>query len=274
MSRTRRIGQRGRISETRRQTEQPSPPGQPASKSQAPAHGQGLGVGLAILSLGSKPGGGNGQPNSGGSFPATGILDTFDRADSASLGANWAKLNPGGLIGYTTTQMGISGNQAYNPDSGPASKGSAAWQVQTFQGATGSEAYYTIGTPSGDFFGVALRGANLNSGAVKYYFVRMIGGAWSMSRLDAQSNETIVSAGGSATALVAGDKIGGRVYNNASGNVVLELWTYHLGQWSRIGTATDSSASKLTGAGYVGVVWGNATGNTSGRLNDFGGGAF
>ena len=57
MSRTRRIGQRGRISETRRQTGQPSPPGQPASKSQAPAHGQGLGVGLALLSLGAKPGG-------------------------------------------------------------------------------------------------------------------------------------------------------------------------------------------------------------------------
>ena len=243
--------------------------------SQGPhAQGHGLGVGLAILSAGGKPGGGNGQPNSGGGFPATGILDTFDRGDSASLGANWAKLNPGGLIGYTTTQMGISGNQAYNADSGPASKASAAWQVQTFQGPTGSEAYYTIGVPSGDFFGVTLRGANLNSGTVKYYFIRMIGGSWSMSRLDSQASETIVSAGGSATALVAGDKIGGRAYNNASGNVVLELWTNHLGLWSKIGTATDSSASKLTGAGYIGVVWGNATGDTSGRVNDFGGGGF
>lgn len=57
MSRSRRIGQRGRISETRRQAGQPSPPGQPASKSQAPAHGQGLGIGLAILTAGGKPGG-------------------------------------------------------------------------------------------------------------------------------------------------------------------------------------------------------------------------
>lgn len=64
MPRHRRIGlQRGRDAAARRQG-QTQAPGAPGGKSQGPAHGQGLGLGLYLLTTGSPPGaaGGHGQP--------------------------------------------------------------------------------------------------------------------------------------------------------------------------------------------------------------------
>ena len=47
------------------------------------------------------------------SFPTSGILDDFNRADSSStIGGSWSELMRSG--GF---DMGISSNQAYNPDS-------------------------------------------------------------------------------------------------------------------------------------------------------------
>ena len=268
MARRRRLLDRGRVGVSRhQQTQLPPPPAQRPTPSQAPAHGQGLGLGLAVMSLGSKPG----QAGSSGPqplFPHTGVLDTFNRADSGSLGANWTRLNPGGAGGYTSTQVGISGNAAYDPDTAGANKASAAWTAATY--AANQEAFCTIAVVPGDAFGVCLRCKNVNGIACKYYFVQTTAPTWGINRVDSFSSSTLLTTG--ATTVANGDKFGGRVYDSGA-NVVIEIWKLVSGTWTMIGTVTDSSASKITGTGNVGFIVGNANGSSVGRIDDFGGGA-
>ena len=67
------------------------PASKPASKSQAPLHGQGIGLGLAILSLGSKPGGQQGQG------PNVGPVPSFHNATTTAI------QNGGGATTYALT---------------------------------------------------------------------------------------------------------------------------------------------------------------------------
>lgn len=246
----------------------PQPPGAgPASKSQGPAHGQGIGLGLFLLGLGTPPGlSMNHGPQA--AFPHTSILDNFNRADNTTLGANWTRLNPGGSGGYTSTQVGISGNAAYDPQTAGANKASAAWTASSF--AANQEAFITIAVVPGDAFGVCLRCQNVNGGAVQYYFVQTTAPTWSINRVVTSGGNTLLTTG--STTVVNGDKFGGRVYNSG-GNVVIEIWKLVSGTWTMLGSYTDSSASKITGAGNVGFIVGNANGSSVGRIDDFGGGA-
>ena len=248
----------------------PAPHGGGGSKSQAPAHGQGLGVGLAILSSGGKPGGGNQGGGPVPAFPHTSILDTFNRADSGSLGANWTRLNPGGALGYTSTEIGISGNAAYDPETAGANTASAAWTAATY--AANQEVFYTLSVLTGNYVGVTLRGQNVNGLAVKYYLGTFSPGTgWNIQRQDSFSSSTVLTSG-TTTTLTAGDLLGGRVYD-AGGNVTIELWKVVSGAWTKIGSVTDSSASKITGSGNVGMVIGNPNGSSLARVDNFGGGA-
>ena len=201
-------------------------------------------------------------------FPHTSILDTFNRADSGSLGANWTQLNPGGGAGYTSTQVGISGNAAYDPQTAGANKASAAWTATQF--AANQEAFCTIAVVPGDAYGVCLRCQNVGGIGCKYYFVQTTAPSWNINRIDNFSTSTQLTSG--ATTVVNGDQFGGRVYDSG-GNVVIEIWKLVSGTWTRLGSYTDSSASKITGVGYVGFVVGNANGSSVGRIDDFGGGA-
>lgn len=249
------------------------PPGHGVAGSQAPAHSQapfhGQGLGLAILGGGSSGGqqGGGGTP----AFPHTSILDNFNRADNASLGANWTRLNPGGALGYTSTEIGISGNAAYDPDTAGANTASAAWTAATYAGTV--EAYFTIGVVPGNLAAVTLRCNNVNGIAVVYYWAGVSGTTWAIHRADSFSSDTTLTNGATG-ALNVGDKIGGRVYT-VGGNPKIELWLYRVATatWAIAGSVTDSSAQKLTADGNIGVIWGNANGSSVGRMDDFGGGA-
>lgn len=169
--------------------------------------------------------------------------------------------------------MGIAGNQAYDPDTIGANKASAAWNPSTITAST-VEAFFAIGVPPGDFAGVALRAANLNGIACKYYLCRQIGTTWGIDRTDSFSSATTLTSGSTA-ALAQGDIIGGRV-STVAGSPVVELWKYTVatGNAAMLGSVTDMSASKITADGNIGFVFGNANGSSVGRANNFGGGGF
>jgi len=275
VARSRRLPQVGRTVSPRRgaqpPTQPPPPPGPSPGKSQGPTHGQGIGIGLFLLSTGRNPGQGGVAPQP--AFPHTPILDTFNRADNASLGANWSLLNPGGADGYISTPLGINGNAAYNPTTAGANKSSAYWNVQTFNAT--QEAYFTANTPPSDWYAVCLRCQNVGGISVKYYFFQTHGsdGAWGINRMDSFSSETSLQSGTFA-GFAAGDRIGGRVQNNGSGNPVLTLWVFRAatGLWSSVSSVTDTSGSKITTGGNIGMFIGNLNGSGAGRMDNFGGG--
>lgn len=274
--RRRLVLQRGRPTPPRDSAPAPAqPPGQklgPTQRSQAVARGQGLGIGLALLTLGAPPG--RAVSGGGATFPASGVLDTFTRGDSANLGSNWNVLVPsGGTGGFAGQTLGISTNAAYNPLTVGANKNSEYWNVSTPAGNV--EAFCYVKVTPGDFYGVALRCQNVGLTTVKFYFVSMIGTSWHIDRWDNRSSSSSIATG-STTALGVGDGIGGRIYTNAAGNVVVEHWLFRASStvWSRTASATDSNASKITADGNLALIIGNPNGSSAGRMVNFGGGTF
>jgi hypothetical protein len=181
-----------------------------------------------------------------GTFPTTGLLDDFNRANNASLGANWSTLD-------TYASLGITSN-ACQPN---ASSGSGAyWNVATF--GPDSENYVTVAAIGGSsqFFDQYVRvgtpGGNYNA-----YAHECTTNAGALYRVDAKVY-TQLGAGLTIT-VAAGNIIGLEVIGST-----LTLYK-NAGSWASNASRTDSTYSA---AGNIALF----ADNTGIHFDDFSGG--
>jgi len=181
-------------------------------------------------------------------FPSTGILDNFDRADGY-LGSNWT-LPPVG--GYTYPS--ISSNQVISSGLGDTSF--EYWNAQTF---TDSEAYVDIPTlPTSGLVGVVWRLADGNNWYDAQYNPAS-GGSVQVYK-DVGGVETQIGANISG-AFSPGDSLGASMVGS---NIYVFRKTG--GVWSQIGAFTDTALT----SGYIGTFIDH---DATAVLDNFGGGA-
>lgn len=185
-------------------------------------------------------------------FPTTSTLDTFDRTNSATLGANWSDLLGLGL------RWGISSNTA----APQASNAADYWNGATY---TNVECYGIISTKPADGAGTVYFLARLASvGGTTFdgYAVALVPASGTdqvaFFRID---NGVPTQLGATISQEVAAGESLGLEVNSTT------LTAYYKtgGSWSSLGTRTDSTYSA---AGRIGLL----SADTSPRINDFGGG--
>lgn len=183
----------------------------------------------------------------------TPLLDNFNRANGA-LGANWTSplMSGFGDFEVISSQFGSTGEFK-----------SSGW-VTSFPES--QDVFATISVmPAVAYIRLMGRSQNLNSGAENNYniIVTNSGQAW-FEKFVAAAGSTILAIGGGAAVYQAGDGIS--LTMKGSGPTTLEAWRYRTGAWSMLETTTDSS---VTDGGVIGAQSG---GESSVRLDDFGGG--
>jgi hypothetical protein len=194
-----------------------------------------------------------------GTFPTTGVLDTFDRADSVTtIGGNWTILK----VYVGSTDYGISTNQAYNPDGGCYT--SLYYNLSTY--GADSEAYMTLGTVPGDVadsIDLHVRVTSPGGSFDSYDLCIDLDNPpedWEIYEITDGTGAAL--AGGTTTQAIAnGYKVGLEVI----GNVI----TGYVNTGSAWAAVLSKSDATLTTAGYLGMY---GTANTTWRYNDFGGG--
>lgn len=188
-------------------------------------------------------------------FPTTSVLDDFNRANSGSLGANWADVAGGSGVGT------ISSNQC-----ALSTQGEMYWVPDTF--GPDCEAYVTIPTLSPnsvDGHGVMARltgvGTSAWSGYVVYVFLSASSGAdtWEIYRVDS-GVYTRLGAQISGPNLQAADGIGITCEDDT-----ITAWHIRAGVAVEVGSRVDATYSD---AGYVGMYMPAG----SGAHDNFGGG--
>jgi hypothetical protein len=196
-----------------------------------------------------------------GTFPTTGILDTFDRADSSTdMGGSWTT----NQVYSGATNWGIDTNQCYNPDNSLYS--SQYYDASTY--GPDSECYVTIATEeaAGDAdtqncIARIIDPGNTWDGYDLYVNLAALN-VWAIAYVD----EGVATNIGATVnqAIAAGDKIGIEVIGD-----VITGYLYTGGAWSTIITRTDTVLLQRD-AGYLGLY---GTGITPiWRYDDFGGG--
>ena len=186
----------------------------------------------------------------GGAFPATGILDNFDRGDSASLGANWGAF-------YGDANLAILSNQASNSSGWRGNY----WNVATY--GPDCEAYFVVQGGATNRTNVFARvgGADLNSPDA--YGVRVnnvaVPGDWNISREDS-GTETDLGLTFSQS-VSAGDSIGIFI----SGSTIYAEYKPSAGSWTSLANRSDGTYGA---AGYLALESNSA----AGAYDDFGGG--
>ena len=190
-------------------------------------------------------------------FPTTGILDSFDRANSATtIGSAWSALESG-----ATKDRGISSNQAYDPD---AVYSWIYWNAGTF--GPDCECYMTVSAwiASADAFTLMLRLVSVTVDAYTFdgYDLKAYEFGTDYLQLERLDNSvsTLLGASVSAT-LAAGHKIGVQVVGST-----LTAFQDSGSGWVEMFSRTDAT---YAAAGYVGFYSGAGT---AWRVNDFGGG--
>lgn len=178
--------------------------------------------------------------------PATSLLDDFNRANNASLGANWSE----GVIG-TTTRAEISGNQVTTAGSG----GSSCCAYTT--GPSGNNIAMTA-TVTG--FLVSAADDNLGHCAAKVsdttqgyrieYDSRSGDNITHFIRTDGTVIASVTCTGMGAIAV--GD-ITGLIVNDNGSTALLEFWLFRSGTWTLYASATGSGASYIAGPYYPGI---------------------
>jgi hypothetical protein len=207
-------------------------------------------------------------------FPVTGTLDSFDRANSATLGANWTK----NIIGAGATDIKLDTNRAY-PDAlnatvtawwNPAQFGADCEAYVTYpSGAAGFDDFdQTWETDAWLFFRIQSPGSAAADG---YTFVSYdtgnpgIGLGAVFHRID---NGALTKLGNTypAATVAAGEKRGISIVGNTMS------WYYNTtGTWVSGGTTrTDST---YAAAGYIGIGASRTNvGAAVPAMDDFGGG--
>jgi hypothetical protein len=196
-----------------------------------------------------------------GTFPTTGVLDNFDRANAGNLGANWSILKDWsgsqdyGIIS-NTAYVDIVSNWSsvyYNPYTYGAD--SECFVTLSTVGSTGTDDLMTLylraTSPGSTFDGYEI-GYNVNTSPAKWYIWRVDNGS------------EVAIKGPTDQAISSGNKFGAEVIGN-----VITGYIYTGGAWSAVLSESDSNYS---GVGNIGF-YGTATVNyTDWRLDDFGGG--
>lgn len=183
------------------------------------------------------------------SFPLSTLLDNFDRADNASLGANWTEAANG-----KTNRAEISGNTC-------TTTGTGASSIAAYTGSgapTGTEisCQYTVAAVTfpgtADQFGLAVTVVSNTTIGLH-------------TELDLSTTDLVVSFWNDSTGvnfasatdtgfgqIQANDLLGLYVLDNGS-SVLMQQWLGRGGSWHQVGAATASAAQYLAGPYYVGL---------------------
>lgn len=185
-------------------------------------------------------------------FPLTGILDTFDRADAATLGANWTDLTNG---------WAIASNQA-----APEVNNVANWSLwSAAQFGPDCECFVDVPTkPTANarFVLLSIRSTTLVDSTLDGYEVYFLTASGNDTQhIDRRDNNVATQLGASITdEFNSGESLGIEMIGTT-----IALYNKVGGTWTQIATRTDAT---YTAAGYIGIQ-GNNTGT---RLDNFGGG--
>ncbi len=183
------------------------------------------------------------------SFPTTPVLDNFDRANNANLGANWV----GNPIGLGWPDYAIAGNLA--------SAAASSWCSSAWNSVIGPdiEAYVTLTTVGAPIYGELIYGASAKSSTFNGYSLRYDATHIYLGRYDAGvwTQLAVVSI-----TLANGNKWGVSRIGNTH--------TVYVDTGSGFGSVLTTTDGTYSAAGYIMLVTDNGAGVT---LNDFGGGA-
>lgn len=203
-------------------------------------------------------------------FPTTPVLDDFNRADETPLSQSGAWDGP--VRAGTRTQLRLVSNTAARHTSGSTSEG---YRVGT--SFTESEAYFTVSAlpNTTDFALVFARIQSVESTNADCYameVVRVGANNYSITayRVDdaAFTSLAVVATG---VDLAVGDKIGMDVTGTGA-TVTLRCFMDDGSGWAQVGSdVSDSSGSRITSPGPIGLSIGGTTGGLW-RLDNFGGG--
>lgn len=186
----------------------------------------------------------------------TPIIDDFNRANATTLGANWALLTN---FGFGGSDLGVNGNQAYNPSGGTYI--SMYWAAATF--GPDCECYLTIATlPSADNVSLYLRTQQPGSATYDGYILDVLLST-SEFAISSITNGTATQIGARVSQSVAS---GNKILFEAIGSTLTGYINTGSG-WVSVISRTDTT---YAGAGGVGFYGGGN--NTAWRYDDFGGG--
>jgi hypothetical protein len=194
-------------------------------------------------------------------FPTRTVLDTFDRANASTLGANWANNL---IIAYAgaTSDAAIASNLC----TGLAGNYHGLHYTSTTYGPD-CEAFLTLSTVlplgDGDGHGLYLRIQQPGTSTYDGYLLSVVTAGspntWDILKV---TDGVEVSVGGNVSQNIAnGDKIGFEAIGST-----LTGYLFTAGSWSQVIQRTDST---YAGAGLIGAYF---TAGTTWAGDDFGGG--
>ncbi len=188
-------------------------------------------------------------------FPVTPVLDNFNRANEGPpLSANWTAdpMNVA-LAGHAVvSNAAANGSHSY-------------WDASTF--GPDQEAWMTVSSLSGTLVGLYMRiQAPNTAGADAYELQWKTDGEINAIRvINAYAGETVL---GTATVapVATGYRFGARVLGSGA-TVTIEAYIDTGSGWTLALSTTDTDASRITAAGFVGFL-----SDTADVIDDFGGG--
>jgi hypothetical protein len=194
-------------------------------------------------------------------FPQTAVLDDFNRADGASLGANWLHTYAAGQA--ANFDGGISSNQAYNPDSGTAHP----LYYTVAQYGPDCEAYVTMPVlpAAGSGMIVGARISGVGGAGYSGYAAGIVIGAAGNDAFEINRIDTGVSTLLRAT-YIADAANSSAIGLEIRGSTITMFYKVSGGSWLQIMSVTDSTYAS---AGYLLLILPN---DGSARYDDFGGG--
>jgi hypothetical protein len=197
-------------------------------------------------------------------FPTTSVLTTFTGTDEDPLseGGNWS-----GPIKAARGRGVRLSNQRRPGTTGNTTK-QDYWTLATF---TETEVFGTIqNKPASGYIDLVARIQNPNTSTDTHYSleITIVAGTdtWDLYRV--VSGTGVLAASFTATEIANGDQIGMEVLGSGATVTVNAYHKPSAGAWTLIGTFADTDASRITGAGYIGIE----TNQSVLGLDDFGGG--
>jgi hypothetical protein len=200
-------------------------------------------------------------------FPATGLLDNFNRA---SLDANWSD-DPfndafGNLTLVDSTAVTASGGATAH----------SWWNVATY--GPDSECYVVISTlpANAQIVQIAARlvspdTSNSTGDAyqVKWTYSSAGNDSWEIIRTVNSADTSLATTSAAGNDIAAGDAMGIEVTGNGA-TVTIKAKVRQSGVWKDALTYEDTNAARLTAAGYLALLIQDSTA----RVDDFSGGTF
>jgi len=191
-------------------------------------------------------------------MPYNTVLDNFNRADSSTLGANWST-----PFEIGNGSLGISSHQVIGA---AAAFAQSYWNVTRF--ASNQEAFVSIPVVPlvGSYVAIFMRINSPNTTSVSFYssYVERLAGNW-------QVGFAYLTAGGTYTVAkttAISDVLSGAVFRATVVDGIVSAYINDtlLDTWN----GWASASTTITGGGFIGLELN--TGDTTTRLDDFGGG--